>query len=93
MQFRCGLGANWIDDRQGVVGGFNFRYGVDVFPVKPWVFTAVLDLGQLGKADLVHFRFTAGVDWRRWQLYTGGDYRNIGSAHFFGPVGGVQMKF
>ena len=39
--------------------GFNFTYRVDIFPAKPWVFSAVLDAGTLGKAGLFRFRTTA----------------------------------
>ena len=93
VQFRSGLGANWFDDHHGTAAGFNFRYGVDYYPASPWVLTAVMDLGELGKAGLVHLRTTAGIDWKRWELYTGYDYRKIGRFDFGGPIAGVEMRF
>lgn len=93
LQFRSGLGANWFDDHQGAVAGFNFRYGADYFPCRPWHFAALFDLGELGKAGLVHVRSTAGITYARWELFTGYDYRKIGSVHFGGPVAGVQFRF
>ena len=50
-------------------------------------------IGELGKAGLVHFRTTAGFTFKRWELYTGYDYRKVGSVHFDGPVAGVQFRF
>jgi hypothetical protein len=93
LQFRSGFGANWFDDHQGAIAGFNFRYGVDWYPHRPWHFASVLDLGELGKAGLAHFRTTAGISYARWELYSGYDYRVIGSVHFGGPLAGVQFRF
>ncbi len=93
VQFRSGLGANWLEDHQGLVGGFNFRYGVDVFPIKPWQFTALVDAGELGKAGLIHLRTTGGLCFNRWEIYTGYDYRKIGSVEFDGPVAGVMFRY
>jgi hypothetical protein len=36
---------------------------------------------------------TAGFTFKRWELYTGYDYRKVGSVHFDGPVAGVQFRF
>ena len=92
-QFRSGLGANWFDDHQGAVAGFNFRYGADWYPCRPWHLAALIDAGELGKAGLIHLRTTAGVTYARWELFTGLDYRKIGSVHFGGPLAGVQFRF
>jgi hypothetical protein len=93
LQMRSGIGANWFDDHQGAVAGFNFRYGADYFPCRPWHLAALCDLGELGKAGLVHVRSTAGITYARWELFTGYDYRKIGSVHFGGPLAGVQFRF
>ena len=93
FQFRSGLGANWFDDHQGVVGGFNFHYGIDFYPARPWHFTTLIDLGEIGKAGLIHARTTAGITYQRWEVYTGYDFRKIGSVEFQGPVAGVQFRF
>jgi hypothetical protein len=93
LQIRSGIGANWFDDHQGAVAGFNWRYAADYFPRSPWHIAAAIDLGELGKAGLVHFRTTAGLTFKRWELYTGYDYRKVGGVHFDGPVAGVQFRF
>ena len=92
-QFRSGFGANWFADKQGVNAGFNFRYGVEWFPKRPWTAKALIDLGELGKSDLIHVRSTVGVDLQRWELFTGYDYRKIGDVHIDGPLVGLQMRF
>ncbi len=51
--------------------GFNFTYGADFFPAKPWVFSAVLDAGTHRQAGLFRFRSTAGVVYRSVELYSG----------------------
>ncbi len=93
LQFRSGLGANWLSDRAGVNAGFNFRYGVEWFPVRPWAFKSLIDLGELGKADLIHVRSTVGLNYQRWELFTGYDYRKIGDVHIDGPVAGLELRF
>ena len=92
-QFRAGLGINWLNDPSQTNLGFNFTYGADIFPAKPWVFSAVLDAGTLGHAGLFRFRTTAGVAYRSVELYTGYEYTDIGSVHWNGLIGGVRLWF
>jgi hypothetical protein len=91
VQFRAGLGFNWLDDEIDTNLGFNFTYGVDVFPCEPWVVSATLDLGTLGHTSLFHFRTTAGVVVHRVEVYTGFEYRDIGSTQINGLVGGIRL--
>ena len=93
VQWRAGLGFNWLDDPIDTDFGFNFTYGVDVFPVKPWVLSAVLDWGTLGSADLFHFRTTAGVIIHGFEAYTGYEYYNIDRFQFSGLIAGVGLWF
>ena len=90
-QFRAGLGINWLNDPTQTDLGFNFTYGADFFPAKPWVFSAVLDAGTLGHAGLFRFRTTAGVVYRSVELYSGYEYTDIGSVHWNGLIGGVRL--
>jgi hypothetical protein len=92
-QFRAGLGINWLNDPTETNLGLNFTYGADIFPAKPWVFSAVLDAGTLGHAGLFRFRTTAGVVYRSVELYTGYEYTDIGSVHWNGLIGGVRLWF
>ena len=93
MQFRAGLGINWMNDATETDVGFNFTYGADFFPARPWVFSAVLDAGTLGHAGLFRFRTTAGVIYRSVELYTGYEYTDIGAVHWNGLIGGVRLWF
>ena len=93
VQFRSGLGANWLEDHQGLDGGFNFRYGVEWYPVRPWAIKTLVDLGELGKAGLVHARTTVGASYQRWELYTGYDFLLVGTVQISGPVAGALVRF
>ena len=90
---RTGLGVNWYDDDLGSDIGFNFTYGGDIFPIKPWVLSAELDWGTLGETGLFHTRGTIGVQLNRATIYTGYDFLNIGNAQVHGLVGGVELWF
>jgi hypothetical protein len=92
-QFRAGLGINWLNDPTQTDLGFNFTYGADIFPARPWVLSAVLDAGTLGHAGLFRFRTTAGVVYRSVEVYTGYEYSDIGSVHWNGLIGGVRLWF
>jgi hypothetical protein len=59
-QFRAGLGMNWLDDPIDTDLGFNFTYGADFFPGRPWILSATLDWGTLGSAELFRFRTSVG---------------------------------
>jgi hypothetical protein len=93
MQFRAGLGANYLSDREETDFGFNFTYAVDAQPFRPFVFTAELDLGTLGHASVVHVRTTAGVVFGVSEAYIGYDLYDIGSTQIQGLVAGVQIWY
>jgi hypothetical protein len=89
--FRAGLGINWLNDPTQTDLGFNFTYGADIFPAKPWVFSAVLDAGTLGRAGLFRFRTTAGVVYRSVEFYSGYEYTDIGSVHCVVPASVYEL--
>ncbi len=93
MQWRTGLGFNFLDDELGTESGFNFTYGVDCFPVQPWVFSATLDWGTLGDAEQFRFRTTAGVVLWRVESYVGYEYYDLDSTHFNTLISGVRLWF
>ena len=96
-EFRTGLGFNWLDHpndaRRDADFGFNFTYGADFFPHKPWVLSADLDAGMLGRTSLVRFRTTAGIMLRSLECYTGYEYLDVGRTHFNLLVAGVRLWF
>jgi hypothetical protein len=92
-QFRAGLGINWLNDPSQTDLGFNFTYGVDVFPTRPLVLSAVMDAGTLGHAGLFRFRTTAGVLYQRIEFYTGYEYTDIGRIHWNGLIAGMRLWF
>lgn len=93
LQFRTGLGVNYLSDREGTDLGFNFTYAVDAQPIRPLVFTAELDLGTLGHASVVHVRTTTGVALGVSEAYIGYDLYDIGSTQIQGLVAGVQLWY
>lgn len=92
-EFRAGLGFNWLDDPIQTDFGFNFTYGLDLFPRKPWVVSSVLDWGTLGHEELFRFRTTVGVLLQRFEFYTGYEYTDLGRTRLNGLIGGVRVWF
>jgi hypothetical protein len=93
VQMRSGLGVRLSADSRESHAGFNFTYSADIYPVKPWVFSALIDAGTLGSAGVFHCRVTAGYQWRRCEIYAGYDYLLIGSTDLQGPVAGLRVSF
>ncbi|WP_425395807.1 hypothetical protein [Aeoliella sp.] len=83
MQWRSGLGINWLSDSRSKVG-FNFTYGFDVLPVGPWIWSSDFDIGKLGSSTLFRARTTVGVHLGKrcsdGELYTGFEYVDIEDA-------------
>lgn len=92
-QFRTGLGCRLLGDRCGTDWGFNFTYGADLFPAQPLVLSAQLDAGTLGEAGVFHIRGSAGLLLRRWEVYAGYDFLQIGSTALQGPIAGLRLWF
>jgi hypothetical protein len=92
-QFRTGLGFNYLDDPLDTNFGFNFTYGADFFPRKPWVVSATIDWGTLGEAELFRARTTGGVVVYGVEVYTGYEYLDIDATQMNGVLGGVRIWF
>ncbi len=91
--FYTGLGVNWLSDRFGSNAGFNFTYGADFYPAKPWVLSGSIDWGTLGHTSVFHGRATVGLMLKRWELFTGYDYYKLGGTSLPSYVAGVQLHF
>ena len=92
-QFRAGLGMNWLDDPVDTDIGFNFTYGADFFPHKPWILSATLDWGTLGNAELFRFRTSVGLIIDRFEVYSGYEYLDIDDAQINALMAGVRVWF
>ena len=92
-QWRAGIGFNWLDDPIETNYGFNFTYGFDLFPRKPFVLSTEIDWGTLGSAEAFHFRTTAGALIKNLETYIGYEYRDIDSFRFNGLVAGLRVWF
>jgi hypothetical protein len=92
-EFRTGLGVNWLDDAQGDDLGFNFTYGADLFPRKPWVVSSTVDVGTLGHAGLLRVRTTGGVVFHGVEVYTGYEYLDIERTHSSSLLAGLRFWF
>ena len=93
MQWRTGAGFNWLDDPDDTDFGFNFTYGVDFFPQRPWVVSATIDWGTLGHAGLFRFRTTTGVVFHGLESYVGYEYLDIGRSQTNSLIAGVRFWF
>jgi hypothetical protein len=91
VQMRAGLGARVLTDTNR--WGFNFTYGADFCPARPLVLSAVIDLGTVGSASVVHARASAGLIWNGWELFAGYDYLRIGAVDLQGPIAGLRFWF
>lgn len=93
IAMRSGVGVCWLDDQQETNYGFNFTYGLDFFPCKPWILSADIDWGTLGGRSLFHGRATAGVIVGHAEVYVGYDYYDVGDVALNGLVAGVGFWF
>lgn len=93
IMMRTGLGANFLSDPRKTDVGFNFTYGGDFFPLRPWVISGELDIGTLGHTNLYHFRGTLGANWRHAEAYLGYDYLDVGPTQIAGLVAGLRLWF
>jgi hypothetical protein len=92
-EFRTGLGANWLADRQATNYGFNFTYAADFFPRNPWVISSVIDAGTLGYAGLFRFRLTGGAVFHGVEAYAGYEFLDIGRTPTNSIVTGLRLWF
>ena len=92
-QFYSGIGFNWLDDSADTDFGFNFTYGVDLFPARPWVVSSSIDWGNLGRAEQFRFRTTAGLMIHRVEVFAGYEYLDIDRTQVNAYVGGVGIWF
>ena len=93
VQFRTGLGFNWLDDPAATDFGFNFTYGADFFPHRPWVVSTAIDWGTLGEAELFRFRSTIGLLVNRVEVYTGYEYLDIDTVQLNSLMAGLRIWF
>ena len=93
IQYRTGLGFNWLADQVDSEFGFNFTYATDWLPREPWVISAEIDLGALGHATLFHGRVTAGIQLRAVEVYTGYDYYGVGNVDMSNLVSGIRLWY
>jgi hypothetical protein len=92
-QFWVGLGLRLLTDAVGTDPGFNFTYGFDLFPGRPLVISASIDLGNLGLAFALHGRATVGVALGVFELYAGYDAMLVDPVLFHGPLAGLRVWF
>ena len=93
VQMRTGLGFNYLSDSSSNDFGFNFTYGGDWFPRRPWIFSADMDWGTLGNTNLFHGRATAGVQFHGIEVFTGYDYYDVGDTQIGGLISGLRLWF
>lgn len=93
MQWRAGLGFNWLDDKARTDFGFNFTYGFDFFPKKPWVFSSTLDWGTVGSAELFRFRATGGIVIHGIEGFLGYEYFDLDRTQLGGLIAGLRLWF
>lgn len=92
-QFRTGIGFNWLEDSGPTNFGFNFTYGADFYPVRPFIISSVIDWGTLGYTELFRGRLTIGAIFSHYEVYTGYEYLDVGRTGMGTLIGGVRTWF
>lgn len=93
VQMHAGLGMRALFDHSRVRGGVNFLYGGEFYPFDPIVLAAQAEVGHLKEAFTYRLRGTAGVQWRRAELFVGYDWFHIGGVDLHGPLAGLRLSF
>lgn len=92
-EFRAGAGLNWLHDEFDTNYGFNFTYGADFYPARPWILSTTLDLGRIGSTSRFHVRATGGFLYRGVELFGGYDFLEIGDVQIGSPIVGINLWF
>ena len=90
FQFHSGIGVRGMLDGDESTWGANFTYGVDLYPARPFIISADMDIGHLGSAFVIGARATAGVIISFVEIFGGWDSLWIGEESLGGPVIGVR---
>ena len=91
IQMRSGAGLRLMPGENRVDLGFNFTYGMDIYPTNPLVFSASVDIGNLGMAFLLHGRAHLGVVFWGLEIFAGWDGWLIGEVAIGGLSGGLRV--
>lgn len=96
--WRFGGGANYMfDGRRGPDIerrhdiGPNFTTALDLYLVKPLVLSGQFDIGRIGLARTIQAKGTVGLLLRRWELFGGYDFRQVGDVALHGPTAGLRL--
>ncbi len=90
---RSGLGANYLTGTGSTDFGFNFTYGGDWLPARPWILSANIDVGTLGKVGFFRGRATVGINVRKVEFFTGYDYLDVGTVQIGTVIGGIRLWY
>lgn len=93
IQMYAGLGLRVFDDAFDTHYGWNFVYGADIFPAKPWVLSFSLDAGSAGETGVFRARGTVGYLYRGFETYAGYDHLNIGGVELGTWLAGIRLWF
>lgn len=100
LSVRLGLAGNLMfDDQRSLpqqpttTPGIGAVLGVDLYPVRPLVFSGRGAVMRLGDALYLEARATVGVSLNRFELFAGYDHRQVGPVHLGGPTAGVAVRF
>jgi hypothetical protein len=98
--WRVGGGGYAITDletddrgRHRVHVGPNLTTSIDVFPVRPLVLSARMDLGRMGRYTLLRGGATAGVMLHRGEFYAGYQVERVDVHPLHGPTFGMRLWF
>jgi hypothetical protein len=102
VQFRSGIGyQHWYEDAETESSnplraqlrhrpGFQFHYGMDAYPGRPFTLSAEARLGNLGQALVWELRGTVGVALGPVEVFGGYQALDIGGSSLGSPLLGVR---
>ena len=91
--FRLGAGGRMLADAKTVQLGYDFQYGVQIFPHKPLIIDLTAGVGSLGKSFTLDLRASLGVALGPLEILIGAERLAVGDAVLAGPVGGIRYWF
>lgn len=100
VQLYAGLGMSYMIDGRPLPKservdaiGWNASCQATFLPIWPLIVRARVDAGTLGAATQVLGRLTVGAALRRFEFFSGYEFRTIGSVVLHGPTAGLRLWF
>ncbi len=93
VQFRLGVGPRLMTTPDAAFMGWDLSYGVEAFPLRPFILAGSASMGTVGSAFVTELRGSVGVVVSAVEITIGGERLQIGDTVLAGPTAGVRVWF